>query len=146
MVRPTSTRSDDGSLIVNLLSVARPVFAMASAVERGDYRKLFGWRTRARRVDWFVFLANFLSEPEVGQKYWSDLEFPGRRPTMRSTDPWPAAPNNGLGWSRLRGRRQGSKAEAVTRAVLEDLLRGSGWLEGVDEAVEDVLLALRAGK
>ena len=86
LVRPSTRRPDADSLVVDLLSIARPIYDMASVVQRGGYRDLFGFRSRSRRVDWTVYLANFMSDGTRGFLYWTDLDFPGRRPSMRATD------------------------------------------------------------
>jgi hypothetical protein len=144
LVRPRSEIDDEDHLLVDLVSVAKPIYDLATAVRDGRYRRLFGWRTRNRRLDWFVFLTNYASDTTKGQRYWDDLIFPGRRPTFRATNHYGAAPNFGLGAERLRGRRQRTDPEEIVRAVLGDLLRESGWVEGNDDAVADVLTALRS--
>jgi hypothetical protein len=48
-----------------------------------------------------------------------------------------------LGSAHLRSRRQRTDPQTILRVALEDLLRESGWLEGNEEAIEDVLIALR---
>lgn len=143
LARPTTRRLDADTLVIDLLSVARPIYDMASVVQRGGYRDLFGFRNRSRRVDWAIYLANFMSDATRGALYWSDLDFPGRRPLMRATDSWPAAPNLGLGHAKLRSRRQQTDPAAIVRAVLGDLVSGSGWLEGNDAAIDDVIASLR---
>jgi len=97
MVRPHTTTDDQGRFLVDLLSAARPIYELASAVRDGSYRRLYRWRSRARRVDWFIFLANYVSDQQ-GQGYWDDLIFPGAGTRHPGDQPLWGGSQPGLGF------------------------------------------------
>jgi hypothetical protein len=131
------------SLTLRLVDCVEPWYRVASSVRAGAYRDLFGFRTRARRIDWFFALSSTVSHPERGSAPWDDLVFPGRRPATRATDNFPGQTRYGFAFEELRGRRQRTDPLEIVGPALRELLVRSGWID-LDEATADALAELRS--
>lgn len=142
LLRVQSTTPDDDVLVVDLLSATRPIDVVAAHVRDGWFKRLYGLHTRWRRLDWYVSLSVSVADSRHGHRYWDDLAFPGRRPSARATNGYPAAPLGGLAWRQLQTRKQRSDPVDVIRPALEELISESGWHGGNDVAVDDTLEAV----
>ncbi|MGA9762620.1 MAG: hypothetical protein WBQ14_09370 [Gaiellaceae bacterium] len=141
LIRVPHETDEDGKPVVPLLAALRPVYEMGEAVKRGGYQRLFRLRSRARRLDWFVFLAPALSAD--GWTPWTDISFPGRRPAVRARHANPAQPQFGLAGDELRSRPQRKDSVEMVRAVATHLIEDSGWSDGVEAAVDDAMATLQ---
>jgi hypothetical protein len=130
---------DGEKVIVDLAGAFAYLARFVDVVNDDAYQKLYGFRTRARRLDWFVGLSNNYSHPQFGSRQWDDLRFSGRRPIHRATSSFAHLPNHGLAWRALRSRRQRDRPETILRPTLIELINNSGWYDGVDEAVTDTV-------
>jgi hypothetical protein len=135
---------DGDEVTVDLAGAFAYAYRFVSVVNGGGYQRLYRFRTRAHRLDWFISLGNNYSHPQFGSRQWCDLAFPGRRPIHRATASFAHLDQSGLAWRSLRSRRQSTSPETILAPALTELVRGSGWYDGVEEAVGDTVDAAAA--
>lgn len=138
------TVREDGSIALSAEELFGPLFLLARSVETGEYRQLYGLRTRLRRLDWYVNVTPAISG-DKGWTPWDDLEFPGLRPRTRAKKPNAAMSIFGLGYRELRSSRQRRSSDELLRVVLDEYLTDSGW-DGTDDAIDGVIRSIRARK
>jgi hypothetical protein len=141
-VRAPIEFDENERLTVDLVGAFCPLYRLGDAVRHGAYRSLYQLPTRLRRVDWFVALSNAVQHQDRGWEEWVDLKFPGRRPRSRATNHFAAAPMHGLAWKELRSRRQRTDPVELVRSAIGELIRESGWHDGNEDALADVVAAI----
>ena len=137
-VRVPHETTANGAILVNIVDAYVPLVWLLRAVREKGYKRLFDLRTSLRRLDWYAALSPRVSTYTAGGQTWSDLRFPGRRPSMRATQG--VVPNRGF---IMENRRQTEDPRRVLTNLVTAYVRGAGWDgDDVPGAVIDTVNAL----
>jgi hypothetical protein len=130
---------DDGQIVVPLLPILEAIAKVARAVVSPEYRAVYqGASKLPKRFDWFIGVSPTVTTGDGRTREWTDLDFPGRRPSRAGSESRTFCPADGYAAASLRSWDPKSPIRDLLTAFLEDFLHQNGFYNCAG-SIEDTL-------
>lgn len=135
---PLPCRTTADGLVLAASAVAELIAAFHAEIASGAYDRIYG--VTPRRLDWMLNISPSITAGDFTSQPWTEIDFPGRRPTSRAQGMRPPADPRGYGRDATQSLAIHVDPAVLLRWLFTDLLERNGYHD-ITGAVTDTVEA-----